>query len=33
MTISEMGDLMELMSAFAAQQSVRFTAPEYEDAV
>lgn len=29
MTIREMGDLMELMSAFAAQQGVRFSAPEY----
>ena len=30
MTIAEMGDLMELISAFGAQQGVRFTAPEYE---
>lgn len=29
MTIREMGDLMELMSAFGAQQGVRFSAPEY----
>ena len=29
MTIAEMGDLMELMSAFGAQRGVRFSAPEY----
>tara|TARA_R110000868_G_scaffold50475_1_gene161298 strand:+ start:830 stop:1234 length:405 start_codon:yes stop_codon:yes gene_type:complete len=28
MTIAEMGDLMELMSAFGAERDVRFTAPE-----
>jgi hypothetical protein len=32
MTVREMSELMELMSAFAAQQGVRFTAPEYETA-
>lgn len=32
MSVREMSDLMELMSAFAAQQGVRFTAPEYETA-
>ena len=30
MTIAEMGELMELISAFGAQQGVRFTATEYE---
>jgi len=30
MTISEMGELMELISAFGSQQGVRFTAAEYE---
>lgn len=30
MTIAEMGELMELISAFGAQHGVRFTAPEYE---
>lgn len=29
MTIREMGDLMELVSAFGAEKGVRFTAPEY----
>lgn len=29
MTIAEMGELMECMEAFGAQQGVRFTAPEY----
>lgn len=29
MTVAEMGELMELMEAFGAQQGVRFTAPEY----
>jgi len=28
MTVREMSDLMELVSAFGAQQGVRFTAPE-----
>lgn len=28
MTVAEMGDLMELMSAFAAEQGVRFSAAE-----
>lgn len=32
MSVREMSDLMELMSAFAAQRGVRFTAPEYEAA-
>lgn len=32
MSVREMGDLMELISAFGAQRGVRFTAPEYEDA-
>ena len=31
MTIREMGELMELIDAFGAQQGVRFTAPEYEE--
>lgn len=30
MSIREMGELMELIEAFGAQQGVRFTAPEYE---
>jgi hypothetical protein len=29
MTIREMGDMMELMSAFGAERGVRFLAPEY----
>lgn len=29
MTIAEMGELMELISAFGAERGVRFTAPEY----
>lgn len=29
MTVAEMGELMELMEAFGAEQGVRFTAPEY----
>ena len=29
MSIREMSDLMELMSAFGAERGVRFTAPEY----
>ena len=29
MTVAEMGEMMELMEAFGAQQGVRFTAPEY----
>lgn len=33
MSVREMGDLMELISAFGSQRGVRFTAPEYEDAV
>lgn len=33
MSVREMTDLMELIAAFGAQKSVRFTAPEYEDAV
>lgn len=32
MTVREMGDLMELISAFGAQQGVRFTAPEVVEA-
>lgn len=29
MSVREMSDLMELMSAFGAEHNVRFTAPEY----
>lgn len=29
MSVREMGELMELIEAFGAQQGVRFTAPEY----
>lgn len=29
MTVAEMGELMDLMEAFGADQGVRFTAPEY----
>lgn len=32
MTVAEMGELMELVEAFGAQQGVRFTAPELEAA-
>jgi len=32
MTVREMTDLMELMSAFGAEKGVRFTAPEVEHA-
>lgn len=29
MTVAEMGEMIELIQAFGAQQGVRFTAPEY----
>lgn len=29
MSVAEMGELMELMEAFGAQQGVKFTAPEH----
>jgi len=31
MTIAEMGELMELMEAFGAEQGVRFTTRDYEE--
>jgi hypothetical protein len=33
MTKAEMAELQELMEAFGAERGVRFTAPEYEDAM